>query len=499
MTVFVASALMGAGKTRGFIENIDPELNYILAVPTIELGKDIVASMNEAGVEYEVINSDENWKGSTKSRISRALTEGREGCVLVITHKALTMMETDGYLSYYLSEWTIIVDEVPNLNNCAQSRKIPFSTYDKLFKGLVQDHDDGRVAIAEGVPEYMLLDELKKSITAGIEPAKIMFSGLLEQMAGINRKKSKSEVQLVKGEDHYVVTVADYHDYTKIIDWCKEFHVMGNGVEKTLFYQYVVAQGYDIKESRFTPGPFKYKASVTLVPLFNTDRISKSKMELMDDGTKAKRFDETCLGWKAMKKAIEYHQNEKVLVQCFKWMKGKNRFPFDDYKNVIVTPFDSRGVNKYRNDYHRTVNVFHGNPDPIQARLETKMLAMMGIDIDEGRAAIEHERFIEPMAQHIARTSIRNGIEQEEGIVVVLPTVDVAKRIEEVLQVECEIDTSIMLNIPERAPSKVKLKKAERDQKMIELHSEGRTHKEIGEALGGVSTKTVQRALKKAA
>lgn len=91
-TVFIASALMGAGKTRGFIKRIMPEDNIVLAVPTISLGDDIVKAMKLAGVNYEVFNSDDNSKESTRSRIEYALKHRREGCVLVITQKALTMI-----------------------------------------------------------------------------------------------------------------------------------------------------------------------------------------------------------------------------------------------------------------------------------------------------------------------------------------------------------------------------------------------------------------------
>ncbi|MEL7979217.1 hypothetical protein AAG584_04195 [Vreelandella titanicae] len=480
-TVFVASALMGAGKTRGFIERIKPEDNIVLAVPTISLGDDIVKAMKLAGVNYEVLNSDENSKGSTRSRIEYALTEGREGCVLVITQKALTMINAD-----CLEGWRVVCDEVPDLNNCKISRKTPLSTYERLFKGLIQDHDDGIVSMKDGVSDTTLMDELDKSIVAGIEVATIMFAGLLER---------KAEVRLVLSDKDFLVTVADYHDYTKIIESCLSFHVMGNCVEKTLFYKFMVAKGCEIKESEYTPGPFKYKSSVTLIPLFNAERISRGILELNEEGSKAIKFDETCLGWKGMLKAVEYHKKEPVLVQCFHWMK---KFPFDEHSNVIVTNFDTRGLNAYRNTHHRTINIFHGNPNPIQARLDIKMLSLMEVDIEIGISAIEHERFIEPMAQHIARTSIRNGL-KGESIFVVLPTIGVAKKIEEALQLECEIDPSIMLDVPEKAPTQAKIKTAERDQKIVDLSAGGLTHEEIGKELGGISTKTVQRALKKAA
>lgn len=478
-TVFVASALMGAGKTRGFIDKINPEDNIILAVPTIKLGDDIVKAMDEADVFYEVINSQDNLYESTKSRIENVLKEGRDGCVLVITQKALTILNTD-----YLVGWKVLCDEVPNLSNCKISRRTPLNTYERLFKGLIQDHEDGTVTIRDGVSDSKLCEELKNSLVAGIEVATIMFNGLIEK---------KAEVKLEKSKEDFIVTVADYYDYTKIIESCISFHVLGNSVEKSLFYKFVVAKGCKIKESEYSPGPFKYKSSVTLAPLFNTERISRDILERDEGGYKSMKFDESCLGWKGIKKAIEYHHGEPILLQCFSWMK---KFPFSNFSNVTVTDFDSRGLNGYRNTHHRTVNIFHGNPNPIQARLDIKMLAMMGVDIEVGKAAIEHERFIEPMAQHIARTSIRNGV-VGESIFVVLPTINVAKKIEEVLQVECELDLSIMLDIPEKAPTQAKLKKTERDKEIRKL-SESATHEEIADKYG-ITTKTVQRALKKAA
>ncbi|MFJ5537283.1 helix-turn-helix domain-containing protein [Vreelandella titanicae] len=173
------------------------------------------------------------------------------------------------------------------------------------------------------------------------------------------------------------------------------------------------------------------------------------------------------------------------------------KFPFSDYINATVTLFDSRGLNVCRDAHHCTVNIIHGNPIPILKPLHTKMLAMMGVDIEVGRAAIEHESFIEPMAQHIARTSIRNGIEGER-IFVALPTINVAKQIEEALQIDCELDLSIMLDIPEKAPAPVKRKNAERDQVIKDLLSKNHTHKKIADTVG-CSTRTVQRVQKKVA
>lgn len=411
-TVCIASALMGAGKTRGFIGKINPEDNIILAVPTIKLGDDIVLAMKKEGINYEVFNSEDNFLESTKSRIEKKLIEEKDGCVLIITHKSLSMLNTDCLIG-----WKVVCDEVPNLSNCKYSREIPPSTYERLFKGLVQDHEDGAVTIRDGVPDSLLLEELKKSTLAGIESAEMMFSGLLER---------KAVVKLLNKKKGYIITIADYIDYANIIESCNSFHVMGNSVEKSLFYQFLKVRGYKIKESEYAPGSFKYRSSVTLVPLFNTEKISRQKMELKEDGSKSLKFDETCLGWKGIKKAIEYHQGERILVQCFSWMR---KFPFNHYTNVTVTSFDSRGLNVFRDTHHRTVNIIHGNPIPILKPLHTKMLAMMGVDIEVGRAAIEHESFIEPMAQHIARTSIRNGVEGER-IVVVLPTIEVAKQIE---------------------------------------------------------------------
>jgi len=479
-TVFVASALMGAGKTRGFIEKINPEDNIILAVPTIKLGDDIVIAMEKAGVNYEVFNSKNNHLGSTNSRIEKALIEGREGCVLIITQKSLTMLNTE-----HLAGWTVVCDEVPNLSNCKISRRTPLNTYERLFNGLIQDHYDGRVTVKDGVFDSMLYAKLQDSLVSGIEVETIIFSGLLER---------KAEVKLEMSEKSFIVTVADFYDYTNIIESCLSFHVLGNSVEKSLFYKFVKAKGFNIKESEFTPGHFKYKASVTLLPLFNTERISRDLLERNEDGSKSIIFDESCLGWKGIKKAIEHHKGEPLLLQCFDWMK---KFPFQDYENVTVTAFDSRGLNEYRDTHYRTVNIYHGNPNPIQARLDIKMLAMMGVDIEIGKAAIEHERFIEPMAQHIARTSIRNG-NREDDIVVVLPTINVAEKIQEVLQIDCKIDPSIMLNIPEKAPTQSKINIAKRDQRIRDLLSKKHTHKEISDIVG-CSTKTVQRVQKKVA
>lgn len=471
---YIVSCPMGSGKTASVIANMKEDRNYLIAVPKIDLAESIAERIEDnTDLDVQEIHSSDGEYGPVKDRIEQALSEGREGSVVIVTHTSLLNIEPS-----YVAGWTVIVDEVPNIDNC-RSKRMGYNNFKDSFGEYVIVGEDLMCSL-ESMYIMDIRERYAEAKRTDQEELVIMYGGLLSET---------SEVELEDHDGTWLIKSQGYKDFSKIIDHADEFHVMGNGVEKTLFYLFLQAKGYEIKESIFTPVFNGYDLPPTLVPMVKGDKFSKEIMLTKEDGSVSKTFDKECFGWSILKEALEYHKNERVIVQVFKWMK--EAFPFKDYPNVEVTEFDVRGLNEYR-DYHRTVNLIHGNPTPIQGRMQERMFEMMGVDPEKAREAVRHERHIEPMAQHILRTDMRNIGNQKAVTITVVPTVEVAEEIEEILQIKCKIDKSIM-----REPPKSKAKQAREEliKKAIELDMQGMSARAIAKELGK-GNKTISNWLK---
>jgi hypothetical protein len=483
--VSYASALMGSGKTQSFIAQIDTEDNVVYSVPKIELSESIAKRIREAGNECETINSKDNNPIPVRKRVEKALTEGREGSVIIITHATLMNINAE-----YLQGWKVVVDEVPEINR-NEHKRVGGNTFDKLFSDLLDPGIEELLSVCTYKPELEMTVRglYADSLKTGNQPYSIVLGGLLSETGVVTKENEKDGSSVT-------FLVHDHYDYSHVINNAEEFHVMGNGIEKTLFHLWVKKAGYDIEVSKYMPSFRGYKIPPTLVPLVKGDKFSKKMMLTKEDGTESDNgeFNKDCLGWKLLEKALEYHHGEPVLVQVFKWMKV---FPFTKYENVEVTEFDLRGLNDYADNFHRTVNLIHGNPEPIVARMNRKLMEIMGIDVKDGEEAIRHARYIEPIAQYMLRTNMRKGDSQTKATVTIVPNMEVAEALQDTLQIKCNIDKKVMVDPPKKAPTKAKLAREEKKTKAKEMDANGLSAREIAKNLG-MSNKTISNWIKTA-
>ncbi|MGM1052862.1 MAG: DEAD/DEAH box helicase family protein [Pseudomonadota bacterium] len=479
-TFNVVSAPMGAGKTRSFIGYAKDANNVLLAVPKIDLADEVAVRMRQAGIDTEVIHSRQGHQNATADRLSDALskTSGH----LVTTHASLLNVPPA-----HLKGWKLVVDEVPKIDNCKRSKTVPFATFDRLFDGLVQVHGDGSCTIAEGVKDHQIDDLYRDHLGSDLKDVEVMFAGL---------RSRKAHVSLEKREKGYIIKSADYDDWRPVVENAEEFHVMGNAVWNSLLYRHLTYNGLEPVMSPLTPIFKGYKLPLTLVPLVNGNSFSTSLLKIRMDGTESDQFDEESLGWVAADKAFEYHEGERLLFQCHGWMLKEKRFKRhieENHKNVMITEFDVRGLNTYRS-YSRTVNMIHGNPEPVEGRMLYEMFELMDLPNEVGMDAIRFERLVDPMAQHILRTGMRDGDAQRVATVTVLPTMAIAQEIQEALCCEVEFDTSIMINPPERR-SKVGNGDMTKDELMLAVYQEfkaGVKKKAIGDKYG-ITQPTVRK------
>jgi hypothetical protein len=140
--VYICSAPMGSGKTQAFIDNLDGHKNYLLAVPKIDLADSIVGRIKTGtDIDVEAIHSADWNYGSVGDRAETALTEGREGSVVIITQQTLLNINAE-----YLSDWIVVLDEVPNINNCA-SIQVGYGIFEDLFSQYIEIDDDLKCTI----------------------------------------------------------------------------------------------------------------------------------------------------------------------------------------------------------------------------------------------------------------------------------------------------------------------------------------------------------------
>lgn len=453
-TVQYSSALMGAGKTQQFIDLLDGERNIVYAAPTIDLGEGVEKRIKETFKDHyhesEVINSGGYHRESVKKRFERALTEVREGCVLIVTQKSLLNINPE-----LLEGWEVVIDEVPNvLDNVYKT--VGVNTYKRLFDGLLDDGVEELTGVCqlESSAEMVANDLYADSHRNEDKTYQTVLKGLLSETAIV--KKELSE------DGGVTFLVHDHENWKPIIEFSSQFHVMGNGIEKSLFHLYIKANGLKTKKSRYTPDFSGYKMSPTIVPLVTGNKFSKAMMLNGDD-----KWSPKCWGYKIIDNALSYHEGNPVLVQHFAWMYHKeleNKHP-----NAFWTKFDLRGSNEY-SKYHRTVNVLHGNPEPIIARMNIFMLKHLGIDVEKGQEAIRYFRYIEQICQYVLRTEMRKIEGQTNPTIAVVPTVQTAKDIEKALQIDCNIDMSIVQNPPK---SMAKQSREELKKKAKEMQKQG--------------------------
>lgn len=478
--VRVASGIPGSGKTESFISTISADEDVLLVLPTKALTKDVVKRLRDKGIESYVINSD-YYPAKVKNTVEDSLTELKYvqgGCVVIITHQTLTNIDPA-----VLNGWKVVVDEVPAISNTHQ-KGLGINLFKDSFDHLVTWNEDGVVQILDGKLHEVMVRKAEAGVDSAMSIQSLVFGALLKPKAEvcIDIKEEGSSLK-------YYIKVIDHHDYKSIIENSNEFHVMGNAVENSLFYKYIKANGFKTKLSEYTPAFREYNKTPTLVPLFKGDRFSKTMLHTRNDGTDSLTFDSDCLGYKAIQRALDYIGDNNVLVQVHTWVA----FPFSDYDNVEVTPFDARGLNTYTSHNH-TLNLAHGNPNTIEDQMNVRMLEMMGVDIAEGKAAIRYERSIESMVQHIARTSIRTFQDQEQATVHIIPTLADAKEIERALRKKCSIDSSIMIDVPatpNKAAKEVQINKA------VDMLATGMKKKDIAAALS-ISRPTLNNWLKAA-
>tara|TARA_R110002012_G_scaffold38234_5_gene106728 strand:+ start:3657 stop:4925 length:1269 start_codon:yes stop_codon:yes gene_type:complete len=388
------------------------------------------------------------------------------GFVVIITQKTLQDINPA-----YLSGWNVVLDEVPDITN-VHTKDIGENLFKDTFDHLITWDEKGNVSIQDGKEFDVRIRLSEAGCDKSMSTQTLVFKALLKRHAEV-----KIRIDNNKNPLKYWLDIVDYHDYKAIIQSCDDFHIMGNAIEKSLFYHYVVANGFEIKVSEYTPAHKRYKMKPTLVPLFEGKKYSKRMLLQGGDG---ERMSYGSVGYKAVERAFSYVNGKEVLFQGNSWMSVPGAFPFKKYSNVKIIPSDARGMNTY-SGVNYSIHMMHGNPKTNLKNSYTRMLKMMGVDKESGMAAIRHEMSTERTVQGITRTPIRKFEEQKHVTVHIVPTLEEAKKLEIELGVECFIDESIMVKTP---PTVTVSNRDELKQRAWGLYKQGKNFRAIGKQLG---------------
>lgn len=384
--VNIASAKPGTGKTQSFIKAVDGSENILLALPTMILAKDVKKRFEEAGVKVTVINSEthpKNIKGCVECEL---LNPNNSGSVLIITQKTLQTINPT-----HLSGWKLVLDEVPDITN-VYSKNIGENLFRDAFDHLITWDEKGNVSIQDGREHEVRIRFREAVCDMSMNSQTRVFNALLKPEAEVTISMNDK-----KGGLKYWVNIIDYHDYSTIIKSCDDFHIMGNAVEKSLFYEYVKAKDFKIKLSEYTPDYKPYHMKPTLVPLFEDEKYSRLMLFQGGDGNK---MSYGSVGYKAIERALFYVDGKDVLFQGNTWMSVPGAFPFSEHDNVKVIPSDARGINTY-SSVNYSIHMMHGNPNTNLKPLYIRMLKIMGVDEELGMKVLRHERSTERTVQGI--------------------------------------------------------------------------------------------------
>lgn len=514
-TVFTSQGLPGSGKTRAVIDSIEEDELVVYSAPTqrlaFQMERDILRDRPEMGCE--VVTSDRLSEAAHRHRgkdgeryatVSEAINEALEinnpdtaeayglvrhpdmasqGKVVIVCSQSLPNIKPDA-----LRGWVLIIDEIPPVlagehGSCGRR------SLQRLKDEIDVNPLNGEVTLKpEASGEY--LSEMR--IAASKEGQRVnalIFEGLAHGTSKVIwRDKSGS------GRTSYLL-VPGYHDYPSIVRHADETHVLGNGVNHSLFYKLLTKHGIAFEESRFQPVRRDYKVSPILMPLVQGRAFSKEQQLRFPDGTKPQGVHEIvpgCFGWSMLEKAVDILDGRPALVQCHQW-----QLPFFEANpcpNIVVVSVDTRGLNSFR-DVHHSVHAIHGNENPRAKELNELTFKMMGLDEEEGAKATRYERAEEMVIQAAGRTSIRNFDEEQTERNVFMPqTLEMAEEMEKVFGVKAEYDYSIML-APPKPLTKARKEREEQIEEAVELRDEGLSAREIADAMSK-SKSTVSRWLK---
>lgn len=475
-TIKVLSGNPGVGKTQQFIDTIDAGKRYVYVAPTRVLAQEVMNRLGEVNKPYlGIFTGQTNEVGTVIHQANKALG-ARETSILIITHACLASVRPE-----LLAGWELVIDEAPKVEQI-KSVNILAKEFEQVIAPYVGDVDpNGNLMINDA-----RAGEAWEIHAQGIEDAKnrrarnttllMVLDAMLSPTKDVTATPSKDD----KGKEIVRVSVEGFIDFTKPFDYANSVTLMGANIEKSLLVTHATKKGFNLnveKDEKLKEGlPY-------ILPLIRDQEgawVSKSMLLTMPDGSKATEWNPDCFGQQVLNNALKYIGDNKAIFASFEWCKAI--LP----QNVERIPFDSRGLNKWR-DRSVSIHMLHGNPSPNELRPIKNILDQMGIPVDEGREALRWAREEDLVIQHAHRTALRDETHTGNTIHIVTSLTQ-ARRLVAALGGQRVLWTELMVDPPLAKPTGAQdLRIKEREDLATQaraLKAEGLSLRKIADQLG---------------
>lgn len=457
----VAEALPGSGKTERLISKLPTIVQsgrrIVYALPTNKLTKELEVRLRTAGVEARSINSDTT--DSVVSHVEAALAE-QASDVLVITHEALQRISP-----FLLRGWTLVLDEVPSISSC-QSHNFTHTSYQKALAPCVRVDASG---VASVLPESKA--ELEAIVREGASQSTFQKT-TLEVFEALLAPSSVVEVDSLDKNMKRLVRIVAYKDYLARFTHAQEVHILANNVTRTLLGVHAKAQGWEFKDSEFTPAFEGYSCPVIIYPMVTGSRWSKSLCLTTPDGKVLDKWTDEVQGKALLDEVYRRIEGEPVLVFAHSWMD------YQHPSNGLSFSIDSRGLNHLKG-FKAAACFQHGNMSPDDLRSLETLSGMMGVAPEAIRDALAYERFYESSLQCFLRTAIRDRDNQSQ-VSLFAQNEDMAQHLRECLGRTAIIDKSLAQDpYPRAKTDEVMAKRELKKQAQYLVLEEGMSRSEV--------------------
>ncbi|MEX1826460.1 hypothetical protein [Luteibacter sp. CQ10] len=461
----VLSGNPGVGKTKQFIEQVQEGKRYVYAAPTRRLAEEVMGRLTEQGRSYTpIFTSPLQDVGSVIHRANVALGN-KTDTILVITHKCLASVRPE-----LLDGWNLYVDECLKTEDI-EAVTVLASEFEHVIAPYVGDCDDNGGLILN--PSMM--EEAWEIHAQGIEDARnrrtrnktllLVLDAMLSQTKTATAVPKKND----KGKDVVRISVEGFTDYTKPFSYADTVTLMGANVERSLVARHLHRKAFTLRVNKRRS---ERNGLPVILPLVRDNEgayISKSMLLTLPDGSRAKEWTKDCFGQHVLNTALAFVGDARAIFASHEWCRPA--LP----ANVERTPFDTRGLNQWR-DRKVSIHMLHGNPSPDELGPAKRIIEKMGIPLQEGRDAMRWEREGDQLIQFSHRTMVRDE-DTSDTTYHIVTSYTQARRLMRDFDGACIIDTSLMIEPPEQAPTE---KKADRGIERENLASQARTLKAEG-------------------
>lgn len=445
--IYTAIAAPGAGKTQSVIDKIPAYIEtgrkIIMAIPTLNLSKDLMISMFKANLKPRIINSQLNAIKQDKTSVTRLITEilkkGNDD-LIIITHDGLRRIDPN-----LLQGYMLIIDEVPeimDINHFTLNREEAepvFAVTDNVNNQL-QIKSDQITEIKDRVNTYKasIVGNGSSSTLSALEH-KIYDAILTKNIVHIDTDGEG------KTNFHIIVEKSVFPQ----IDQARETHILAANIEGGIFDIFAQKLGYQYKKSMFTPEPTAYSCDTFIYPMLSGS-WSKRKVLVDEQGTQnhAHTGKNDQVMDRVFQLAIQNTPEEKFLVIQNSWAKfSENYRPSvqPEKTKIDFIPMDCRGLNCFQ-DSTAALLLFSGNPSPNDKKSLKILGDKHGISLKNLIDAWIVKNKYEASLQAVTRTKIRSK-GNTKSVYFYVQDIDVADYLKRTYMTNAIIDDRLALTI----------------------------------------------------